>query len=117
MRHQKRKYRIGTSPSHRKAIVKSLAVGIIEHGNIKTTHAKCKAIQPIIEKLITIAKVDSVANRRLVYSKLNNKTAVRRLFDEVAPLYKERNGGYTRVLKLAEARVGDNAPQSIIALV
>lgn len=117
MRHGMKKYNIGTNPAHRKALVRNLAAEIIDHGQIKTTHAKCKAVQPVVEKLITIAKNDTVANRRLAFSKLNNKNAVTKLFTEVAPKFKERNGGYTRIMKLADGRVGDNAKMSYIALV
>ncbi|MCK5882453.1 MAG: 50S ribosomal protein L17 [Bacteriovoracaceae bacterium] len=117
MRHQKRKYRIGSSPSHRKSLLRNLAIEVIDHGKIKTTHTKCKAVQTFVEKLITIARVDTVANRRLAFSKLNNKIAVAKLFAEVGPKCKDRNGGYTRILKLADGRVGDNAKMSYIALV
>lgn len=117
MRHQNQKYNIGTTPAHRQALLKNLASEVIDHGKIKTTMAKAKAVRPVVEKLITLAKVDSVANRRLAYSKLNNKTAVKKLFEEVAPKFKERNGGYTRILKLADGRVGDNAKMGFIALV
>ncbi len=117
MRHGRKKYRIGSDPSHRKALLRNLACEIIDHGQIKTTNIKCKALQPYVEKLVTLAKVDSVANRRLAFSKLNNKEAVKQLFDTVAPKFKERNGGYTRILKLADGRVGDNAPMSFIAFV
>jgi large subunit ribosomal protein L17 len=117
MRHNRKKYNIGTSPSHRKSILRNLAAEIINHGKIKTTHIKCKALQPFIEKIITISKDDSVANRRLAFSKLNNKTAVQRLFSDVGPRYKERNGGYTRIIKFPDNRVGDNAKISFLALV
>ncbi len=117
MRHQKRKYRIGTSPSHRRSLLRNLAIEVIDHGKIKTTHAKCMAVRGVVEKLITLAKTDSVANRRLAFSKLNNKDAVQKLFNDVAPKFKERPGGYTRVLKFADGRVGDNAKMSLIALV
>jgi large subunit ribosomal protein L17 len=117
MRHNKHKYKLGVSPSHRVALMKNLAIEVIDHGKIKSTHQKCKAVQIYVEKLITIAKTDTVANRRLAFSKLNNKDAVTKLFQEVAPKFKERNGGYTRVLKLADGRVGDNAKMSYIALV
>ena len=117
MRHQNRKYRIGTSPSHRKSLMRNLAIEVIEHESIKTTQAKCKAIRGYVEKLITLAKKDTVANRRLAFRKLNNKDAVKRLFEDVAPRFKERPGGYTRILKLADGRVGDNAKMSLIALV
>ncbi len=117
MRHQRHKYKLGVDPAHRKSLMKNLSISLIDHGAIKTTHAKCKALQPYIEKLITIARKDSVANRRLAFSRLNNKAAVKRLFDEVGPKFKERNGGYTRVSKLADGRVGDNAPVSYISFV
>ncbi|MDC1174349.1 50S ribosomal protein L17 [Bacteriovoracaceae bacterium] len=117
MRHQRRKYKIGNNPSHRKSLMRNLAIEVIDHGKIKTTHAKCKAIQGFVEKLITIAKNDTVANRRLAFRKLNDKDAVQKLFGNVAPKFKERSGGYTRILKLADGRVGDNAKMSFIALV
>ena len=116
MRHQNKKYRIGITAAHRKSLLRNLASEVLDHGKIKSTHTKCKAVQPFVEKLITIAKVDSVANRRLALSKLNNRNAVKNLF-ELAPKYKERNGGYTRIMKLADKRVGDNAQMSYIALV
>ena len=117
MRHQKKKYKIGTTPAHRRSLLRNLATEIIDHGKIKTTQAKCKAVRPYVEKLITLAKVDGVANRRLAFARLGNKKAVKRLFEVVAPNYKERNGGYTRILKLPDGRVGDNAPVGFIALV
>lgn len=116
MRHSKHKYAIGTTKAHRTSLLRNLASDIIKHGKIKTTHTKCKAAQGFVEKLITLAKEDSVANRRLAFRRLNNKEAVKNLF-EVAPRFKERNGGYTRVIKLADGRVGDNAPMSYISLV
>jgi large subunit ribosomal protein L17 len=117
MRHSKHRYKLGVNPAHRKALMKNLSAELIEHGKIKTTHAKCKATQQYVEKLITIAKNDTVANRRLAFSKLNNKKAVQALFSDVAPKYKERNGGYTRVIKTADGRVGDGAKMSFISLV
>ncbi|MGB0452342.1 MAG: 50S ribosomal protein L17 [Bacteriovoracaceae bacterium] len=116
MRHQKKRYRIGTNPAHRTSLLRNLAVEVIDHGMIKTTQTKCKAVRPYVEKLITLAKVDSVANRRMAFKKLNNKDAVKKLF-EVAPKYTDRPGGYTRIMKLADRRVGDNAPMAYIALV
>lgn len=117
MRHQNHKYRVGTSSSHRKSLMRNLAGDVISHGKIQTTHIKCKAVQIYLERLITIAKVDSVANRRLVQSRLHSKDAVHKLFVEVAPKFKERPGGYTRILKLAEGRIGDGAKMSYLALV
>ena len=117
MRHGNYKYRIGVSPAHRKALVKNLAVELIDHGKIKTTHVKCKAAQGFVEKLVTLAKVDTMANRRLAYKKLNSKKAVQNLFASVAPKFKDRKGGYTRVLKLSDPRVGDSATMAVIAFV
>ncbi|TDJ09277.1 MAG: 50S ribosomal protein L17 [Deltaproteobacteria bacterium] len=117
MRHNKHKYKVGKTPSHRVSLMRNLATEIIDHGKIKSTHAKCKAVQGYVEKLITLAKVDSVANRRLAASKIQTKEVVQKLFNEVGPKYKERPGGYTRILKLADGRVGDNAKMSFIALV
>ncbi len=117
MRHQKKKYRIGTNPAHRTSLLRNLAIEVIDHGKIKTTHTKCMAVKGFVEKLITLAKVDTVANRRLAFQKLNNKDAVQKLFGDVAPRFTERPGGYTRVLKLADGRVGDNAKMSFISLV
>ena len=117
MRHQKHKYKIGTTPAHRVSLMKNLSSDFVKHGKIKTTQAKCRALRPYVEKLITLAKVDTVANRRLAYTKLNNKEAVKTLFNDVAVRFKERPGGYTRILKLADGRVGDGARMAYIALV
>lgn len=117
MRHQNYKYKLGVSPSHRKALIKNLAIEIIDHGQIKTTLTKCKAIRPYVEKLVTLAKIDTVANRRLAFAKLNNKAAVKTLFDSVGPQFKERTGGYTRIMRMSDTRVGDNAKMAYIALV
>jgi large subunit ribosomal protein L17 len=94
MRHGCHKYKLGVKPQHRKALVK-----------------------PTVEKLVTLAKVDTIANRRIAFTKLNNKEAVKALFDTVAPKFKQRPGGYTRILKLTEGRLGDGAKESIIAFV
>jgi large subunit ribosomal protein L17 len=117
MRHQRHKYKLGVSPSHRKSMIKNLATEVIDHGMIKTTHTRCKAIKGYVEKLVTLAKNDTVANRRLAYKKLNNKAAVTKLFTEVAPKFKERPGGYTRIMKLSDTRVGDNSKIAYIAFV
>ncbi len=117
MRHGNHKFKLGVGPAHRKALIRNLSIELIDHGKIKTTHTRCKALKSYVEKVITIAREDSLANRRLVFKKLNNKTIVNKLFTEVAPKFKERKGGYTRILKLADGRVGDNAKMSYIALV
>jgi large subunit ribosomal protein L17 len=117
MRHGNHRYTLGVKPAHRQAIIRNLAIEVFEHGQIKTTHARCMALRGYVEKLITLAKVDSVHNRRLAFSKLNNKDAVTNLFNTVAPKFKTRNGGYTRVTKIAEGRVGDSAKVSYFSLV
>jgi len=117
MRHGNHKYKLGVKPQHRKALVQGLCNDLIAHGKIKTTETKAKAIKPFIEKLVTLAKVDTIANRRLAFTKLNNKNAVKALFDTVAPKFKQRPGGYTRLLKIAEPRLGDGAKEAIIAFV
>lgn len=117
MRHSKHKFKLGVTPSHRKAMMRNLAIEVIDHGKIKTTQTKAKAVRIYVEKLITLAKVDSVHNRRLAFSKLNNKEAVGKLFTEVGPKFKERNGGYTRIVKLADKRLGDASAMGYISLV
>jgi len=109
MRHGNHKYKLGVKPQHRKALVLGLSMELIIHGKIRTTETKAKAITPFVEKLVTLAKNDTVANRRLSFTKLNNKEAVSALFSNVAPKFKQRPGGYTRILKLAEGRLGVGA--------
>lgn len=117
MRHGNHKRKLGVKPQHRKALVQGLCIDLIKHGKIRTTDSKARAIKPTIEKLITLAKVDTVANRRLAFTKLNNKEAVGTLFKDVAPKFVKRPGGYTRLLKIAEGRLGDGAKEAIIAFV
>jgi large subunit ribosomal protein L17 len=117
MRHSCHKYKLGVKPQHRKALVQNLSIELITHGKIKTTETKAKAIKPFVEKLVTIAKNDTIANRRLAFTKLNNKEAVKVLFDTVAPKFKQRPGGYTRLLKVAGLRLGDGAKEAYIAFV
>lgn len=117
MRHGNHKYKMGVKPQHRKALVQGLACDLIKHGKIKTVETKAKAIKPFVEKLVTLAKNDTIANRRLAFTKLNNKEAVATLFKDVAPKFKQRPGGYTRILKLSEGRLGDGAKEAFIAFV
>lgn len=117
MRHGNHKYKLGVKPQHRKALVQNLCIELITHGKIKTTETKAKAIKPFVEKLVTLAKNDTIANRRLAFTKLNNKDAVVTLFKDVAPKFKQRPGGYTRLLKIAEGRLGDGAKEAYIAFV
>lgn len=117
MRHGNHKYKLGVKPQHRKTLVKGLASEVFVHGKIRTTETKAKAIKPFVEKLVTLAKNDTLANRRLAFTKLGNKEAVKALFETVAPKFKQRPGGYTRVLKLSEGRLGDGAAEAFIAFV
>ncbi|MCY4643208.1 MAG: 50S ribosomal protein L17 [Bacteriovoracales bacterium] len=117
MRHRKHRNKLAVNPAHRKSLIRNLCVSLIDHNSIRTTHAKAKAVQPFLEKLVTLAKKDSVANRRLAESRLNSSRAVKKLFSHVAPQFKTRNGGYTRIVKSAEGRVGDNAKMSTIEFV
>jgi large subunit ribosomal protein L17 len=117
MRHSCHKYKLGVKPQHRKALVQNLCIELITHGKIRTTETKAKAMKPVVEKLVTLAKADTIANRRIAFTKLNNKDAVKALFETVAPKFKQRPGGYTRLLKIAEGRLGDGAKEAYIAFV
>ncbi len=117
MRHSKHKFKLGVNPAHRKSLMRNLAIEVIDHGKIKTTQLKLKRQRIYLEKLVTIAKVDSVHNRRLAFKKLNNKDAVAKLFGNVGPKFKERNGGYTRIVKLADQRLGDASKMGYISFV
>lgn len=108
--------RFGGSPSHQRLIMSNLAQALFTHGKITTTEAKAKRLRPYAEHLITKAKVDTVANRRQVAKVIRSKEALHILFTEVGPNYVERNGGYTRITKVAP-RKGDNAPMAVIELV
>ncbi|AZA09956.1 50S ribosomal protein L17 [Corynebacterium pseudopelargi] len=108
--------RLGGSASHQKHILSNLAAQLFEHGAIKTTDAKAKMLRPYAEKLITKAKSGTIADRRNVLKLVNNKEIVKHLFDNLAPQFEGREGGYTRIVKL-ENRKGDNAPMSQISLV
>lgn len=108
--------RLGGSPSHQRKILSNLAASLFEHGAIKTTDAKAKMLRPYAEKLITKAKSGTLADRREVLKKVPNKDVVAHLFNDLAPKFEGREGGYTRIIKL-ENRTGDNAPMSQISLI
>ncbi len=108
--------RLGGSSSHQKAILANLATSLFEHGRIKTTEPKAWALRPYAEKLITHAKKGTLHNRREVMKKIRDKDVVHTLFAEIGPFFSDRNGGYTRIIKV-EARKGDNAPMAVIELV
>ncbi len=108
--------RLGGSSSHQKAILANLATSLFEHGRIKTTEPKARALRPYAEKLITHAKKGELHNRREVMKKIRDKDIVHALFAEIGPFFADRAGGYTRIIKV-EPRKGDNAPMAVIELV
>ena len=116
MRHRHSGRQLNRNSSHRKAMFSNMANSLLEHGIIKTTLPKAKELRRIAEPLITLAKTDSVENRRLAFSRLRDKENVGKLFNELGPRYKERPGGYTRILKCG-FRSGDVAPMAYIELV
>ena len=116
MRHRKSGRHLNRTSSHREAMFKNMTSSLIEHELITTTLPKAKELRRVAEPLITLAKEDSVANRRLAFARLRSDDAVKKLFAELGPRFKERPGGYIRVLK-AGFRAGDNAPMAIVELV
>ncbi|WP_301146172.1 50S ribosomal protein L17 [Mycobacterium simiae] len=108
--------RLGGSSSHQKALLANLATSLFEHGRIKTTEPKARALRPYAEKLITHAKKGTLHNRREVMKKIRDKEVVHTLFAEIGPFFADRDGGYTRIIKV-EPRKGDNAPMAVIELV
>jgi large subunit ribosomal protein L17 len=116
MRHKKSGRKLGRNSSHRKAMFRNMATSLVHHETIKTTVPKAKELRRVIEPLITLAKVDGVANRRLAFSRLRDKAAVGKLFSDLGPRFKERPGGYLRILKIGP-RPGDAAPMAIVQLV
>ena len=116
MRHRKSGRHLNRTSSHRQAMFRNMAVSLIEHEVIKTTLPKAKELRRVAEPLITLAKKDSVANRRLAFSRTRDKAAVGKLFVELGPRYQDRPGGYTRILKCGY-RAGDSAPMAYIELV
>lgn len=115
MRHRKSGRKLNRTSSHRKAMFKNMAASLVEHEVIKTTLPKAKELRRVAEPLITLAKEDSVANRRLAFDRLRNKAAVGKLFTDLGPRFKERPGGYIRIIKCG-FRHGDNAPIAYVEL-
>jgi large subunit ribosomal protein L17 len=116
MRHKKSGRRLGRNSSHRKAMFRNMATSLVRHETIKTTVPKAKELRRVVEPLITLAKVDGVANRRLAFNRLRDKEAVGKLFSDLGPRFKDRPGGYLRILKIGP-RPGDAAPMAIVQLV
>ncbi len=116
MRHRIAHRKLNKTASHRKAMFANMMSSLIEHEQIVTTLPKAKELKPLMDKLITLAKKGDLGSRRLAIARTRNKDMVKKLFDVLGPRYKDRNGGYTRVLK-AGFRYGDNAPMAVIELV
>lgn len=116
MRHQIAHRKLNRTTSHRKAMFANMAASLIEHEQIVTTLPKAKEMAPLMDKLVTLAKKGDLAARRAAIAQVRNETAVRKLFEVFGERYKDRNGGYTRVLK-AGFRPGDNAPIAVLELV
>ncbi|MBA6225794.1 MULTISPECIES: 50S ribosomal protein L17 [unclassified Colwellia] len=116
MRHRKSGRQLNRNSSHRKAMFRNMASSLVKHGLIKTTVAKAKELRMVVEPLITLAKTDSVANRRLAFARTQDKEVVGILFNELGARYQDRPGGYTRILKCG-FRTGDKAPMAYVELV
>jgi large subunit ribosomal protein L17 len=116
MRHGKVHRKLNKKPAHRKAMFANMCASLIKHEQIVTTLPKAKELRPIVEKLITLAKKGGLAARRQAIAEIRDAKQVKKLFEVLGPRYKERNGGYTRVLK-AGFRYGDNAPNAVIEFV
>lgn len=116
MRHMKSGRKLNRTSSHREAMFRNMVSSLIQHELIKTTLPKAKELRRVAEPLITLAKVDGVSNRRLAFSRLRDKVAVGKLFTDIGPRYRERPGGYLRILKCG-FRDGDSAPMAFVELV
>ena len=116
MRHKYSGRKLNRTSSHRTSMFKNMMASLIEHEEIKTTVPKAKELRGFVERLITISKVDTIAKRRIVFSRIRSKEAVAKLFNDLGPRFKERPGGYLRILKCGY-RAGDKAPMAIVQLV
>lgn len=116
MRHRSGLRKLNRTSSHRLAMFRNMCVSLLQHEVMKTTLPKAKELRKVIEPLITLGKINTVANQRLAFDRLRDKDIVKKLFDEIGPRYKTRPGGYLRVLKCG-FRIGDNAPMAYIELV
>src|SRR3989441_6158521 len=114
MRHLKRTAKLGRTGSHRNAMLANLVCSLIKHRRIMTSLAKAKAARSVAEKMVTLGKSGTVHHRRLAVARLHQEDAVRILFNEIAPAQKERHGGYTRIIKLAQRRRGDAGDRAIL---
>ena len=117
MRHRKKTIKLNRNSAHRRALISNLVGSLIREEKIVTTLAKAKAAAPVADKMITLAKADTLAARRRARMLIKDRDLVRKLFSEIGPRYGNRQGGYTRVLKLSAPRRGDSAPRALLALV
>ena len=117
MRHSNSGRKLSRTPAHRKALLHNLAKALLIHGKICTTEIKAKELRRVVEPLITLAKRNDLHARRQAYRVLNDHALVKRLFDEIGPVFAGVPGGYTRILKLAMPRKGDNAPMAVIEII
>jgi large subunit ribosomal protein L17 len=115
MRHRKSGRKLGRNSSHRTAMYRNMAASLVQHETIKTTLPKAKELRRVVEPLITLAKQDGVSQRRLAFSRLRDDAAVGKLFNELGPRFKDRPGGYLRILKIGH-RAGDSAPMALVQL-
>lgn len=116
MRHQLSGRQLSRNAPHRWAMFRNMAASLLRHETIRTTVPKAKELRRVVEPIITLGKVDTLANKRLAFSRLRDREIVGKLFSEIGPRYKARNGGYLRILKMG-FRVGDNAPMAYVELV
>ena len=117
MRHRCAGNRLGRTTEHRIAMTRNMANSLVQHERIVTTLAKAKAVKPFVEKLVTLAKQDSTANRRRAFAELNDKESVKKLFATLGPRFAARPGGYCRILKLSKPRLGDNGERAILEFI
>jgi large subunit ribosomal protein L17 len=117
MRHRSAGNHLGRTSSHRIAMTRNMAASLIEHERVVTTLPKAKVVKPFVEKLVTLAKKESVHHRRLVFAELRDKAATKKLFETLGPRFQARPGGYCRILRLAKPRVGDNGKRAILEFV
>ena len=115
MNHQKAGRKLGRKSSHRRAMYRNMAASLIRHETVRTTLPKAKELRRVVEPLITLAKIDAVAGRRLAFNRLRDRDSVGKLFNELGPRFKTRPGGYLRILKLG-VRAGDSAPMALVQL-
>ena len=116
MRHLKNGFKLGRNPAHRKALLRNLTASLIEKNRIETTLTKAKAVKPIVENMITLGKSGTLSDKRRAFSYLYKRKTVHLLFNEVAPRFMDRNGGYTRIIK-SDFRMGDGAEMAILEFV